>query len=298
MWRREQSASWMMTGVVIVVLVWFGTVTANDVKDEKNRRTAFDSNPVCPIGCVTCSAYNGCVTCQRSHFLFLQWHGMRQTGSCVEQCPYGYFGMRKRGHGKCFKCSLERCENCSNRTTCASCSPPFFLVDGQCVDKCPESHPYAGQSRQCGRQVDCEVGAWGFWGVCNRKGLTCGYKYGLQKRKRKVVQEPSENGLQCPSTVQFRKCRMKHRFCEDTKTNKSDLSKVSGLNDINWKRLERLFIKHRKRKQRTGHKNAKKTKQEQQTKKPKEERTKKTKQERTTKRDKKNRKNNSTTTPF
>lgn len=236
-----------------------------DAAEEKDMKSAFDHNPVCPVGCVTCSAYNGCVTCQRNYFLFLQWHGMRQTGSCVDHCPNGYFGLKKKGHGKCMKCALAHCESCFNRTTCIRCSRPLFLVDGRCVDKCPEHLPYVGPSRQCRSKVDCEVGAWGFWGVCNRKGLTCGYKYGLQSRRRKVLQAPSPNGLQCPVTAQLRKCRLKHRFCQESESNNSELTKIFGLSEVNWRHLERLLIKHRKRKllrQQTKNSNKKKQEQE------------------------------------
>src|SRR6218665_1091078 len=64
-------------------------------------------NPVCPAGWATCSTYNGCVTCQTTHFLLLHWPGMTQTGSCVKACHSGYYGTRRHRHGKCLSQLLK-----------------------------------------------------------------------------------------------------------------------------------------------------------------------------------------------
>lgn len=169
-------------------------------------------NPVCPLGCASCSTYNGCVTCYGTHFLLLRWYGIRQTGQCVRKCPTGFYGRRVRGHGKCFACELENCEACSNQTTCSSCIAPLFAANGRCVSKCPKSRPHPTEKRVCQKRINCEVGPWSQWGLCVSDNTTCASEYGCKTRRRQILQKPSPNGRKCPKAVQRKTC--KRQLCE------------------------------------------------------------------------------------
>lgn len=45
-------------------------------------------------GCLTCSDYNGCLSCKPRFFMHLERIGMKQIGVCVTSCPPGFYGTR------------------------------------------------------------------------------------------------------------------------------------------------------------------------------------------------------------
>lgn len=55
---------------------------------------SFSVNRLCPVGCTTCSAANGCLSCKPRLFFHLELDGMRQKGVCLSSCPRGYYGKR------------------------------------------------------------------------------------------------------------------------------------------------------------------------------------------------------------
>ena len=57
---------------------------------------------LCPPGCTSCSAINGCITCQPNLFLLLVRSGMRQQGLCVHSCPDGFYGVRRQNYSICY----------------------------------------------------------------------------------------------------------------------------------------------------------------------------------------------------
>lgn len=61
---------------------------------------------LCPPGCTSCSAINGCITCQPNLFLFLARSGMRQQGICTHSCPTGYYGVRRHNYSICYSESI------------------------------------------------------------------------------------------------------------------------------------------------------------------------------------------------
>ncbi|XP_055951488.1 extracellular matrix organizing protein FRAS1-like [Argiope bruennichi] len=72
-----------------------------------------------------------CLTCSSGYLLpYIGTH----FGSCVEECPTGYY---LTADGTCAVCH-ETCEICygSNDTDCSSCKNPLFIKNGKCVPHC------------------------------------------------------------------------------------------------------------------------------------------------------------------
>lgn len=61
-------------------------------------------------GCLTCSDYNGCLSCKPRFFMHLERIGMKQIGVCMTSCPPGFYGTRFPERSPCtskrFVCSL------------------------------------------------------------------------------------------------------------------------------------------------------------------------------------------------
>lgn len=60
----------------------------------------------CQSGCLTCSEYNGCLSCKPRLFIFLERNGMKQTGVCLASCPSGYYGTRSPDRNDCTSKSI------------------------------------------------------------------------------------------------------------------------------------------------------------------------------------------------
>lgn len=52
-------------------------------------------------GCLTCSDYNGCLSCKPRFFMHLERSGMKQIGVCMTSCPSGFYGTRSRERNTC-----------------------------------------------------------------------------------------------------------------------------------------------------------------------------------------------------
>ncbi|XP_064605203.1 R-spondin-2-like [Liolophura sinensis] len=239
----------------LIILSWeFLTWTVHVGAVQREKRTIKGFYPLCPRGCSSCSAVNGCVTCQPHYFLLLVRTGMRQRGVCTYTCPAGYYGLHRHAFRKCYKCQTENCEACYSRHYCSRCQAPYVAYQGQCVTSCPDGQHYANHSKDCRPKVDCMVGPWGDWGKCTREGLTCGYKYGEAKRSRDVLENPSPNGNSCPELEQTKRCKLVNRFCVDLLTNKSEAPRYNRRRQKRLnrrkKKLRKLRRKLRKRKRR------------------------------------------------
>lgn len=52
-------------------------------------------------GCLTCSDYNGCLSCKPRFFMHLERIGMKQIGVCMTSCPPGFYGTRSPERNTC-----------------------------------------------------------------------------------------------------------------------------------------------------------------------------------------------------
>ncbi|XP_013420813.1 R-spondin-2 isoform X2 [Lingula anatina] len=230
------------------ILTYLSKLTGIRGAPERGKRTIKGVYPLCPHGCTSCSAVNGCVTCRPKMFMLLQRNGMRQTGVCVHACPNGYYGVRTRSLSQCHRCKIENCDSCFNRHYCTSCRAPYIAYRGQCLESCPNGLHYANYSKECLESIDCMVGPWGSWGTCMKKEQTCGYKYGTESRSREILQLPI-NGVPCQALLESRKCRMKRRHCNtDLLSNSSEPSEEKSKDHIGKKRKRKNKNKKRKRK--------------------------------------------------
>ncbi|XP_031432620.1 R-spondin-3 [Clupea harengus] len=111
----------------------------------------------CQSGCLTCSEYNGCLSCKPRLFIFLERNGMKQTGVCLPSCPSGYYGTRSPDRNDCTKCRPE-CDSCFTSNFCTRCRPGFYLHQGKCLQTCPEGRVPSTAQRECVLEcpTDCE----------------------------------------------------------------------------------------------------------------------------------------------
>ncbi|XP_028326495.1 R-spondin-3 [Gouania willdenowi] len=108
-------------------------------------------------GCLTCSDYNGCLSCKPRFFMHLERIGMKQIGVCMTSCPPGFYGTRSPERNTCTKCRSE-CDSCFNKNFCTRCRPGFYLHLGKCQETCPEGLVRSDTQRECVPKcpADCE----------------------------------------------------------------------------------------------------------------------------------------------
>ncbi|KAM9724442.1 R-spondin-3 [Menidia menidia] len=109
-------------------------------------------------GCLTCSDYNGCLSCKPRFFMHLERIGMRQIGVCMTSCPPGFYGTRTPERSTCTKCRSE-CDSCFNRNFCTRCRAGFYLSVGKCQQNCPEGMVPSDTQKECVPRcpADCEL---------------------------------------------------------------------------------------------------------------------------------------------
>uniref|UniRef100_A0A8C6UHM3 R-spondin 4 n=1 Tax=Neogobius melanostomus TaxID=47308 RepID=A0A8C6UHM3_9GOBI len=152
--------------------------------------------------CLECSRDNGCVRCPERLFLFLQRDGMSHHGTCLLTCPPGHYEQKGKDMNRCMKCRSLDCEHCFSRDFCTKCKAGFQLYKGKCLSRCPQgTFPH---------HTDC-LGEciWSEWGVCQRDGATCGYRWGKQTRTRGT--SDNQTTTYCPLQAEMQRCRMKKR---------------------------------------------------------------------------------------
>ncbi|XP_022621143.1 R-spondin-3-like [Seriola dumerili] len=181
----------------------------DNAKILRHRRSSSVSR-LCPAGCASCSALNGCLSCKPRLFFHLELDGIRQKGTCLSSCPQGHYGMRSPQINTCTKCPVG-CEVCVRRNVCVKCRADFYFLHGQCHPTCPSGSEPDVQLMQCIPQVHCEVGEWTEWGPCIRKRRMQAYRRGEETRTRQVLQSPSVFGDPCPHVSEFRRCVIKMR---------------------------------------------------------------------------------------
>ncbi|XP_054839217.1 R-spondin-3 [Eublepharis macularius] len=201
--------SWFF--IILNLMEYVGSQHPSRVR-RQGRMNPSVSQP-CPGGCATCSEYNGCVTCKPRFFFFLERIGIRQTGVCLTSCPSGYYGKRFPEPNACTKCKAD-CEACFNNNFCTKCKNGFYLHLGKCLENCPEWLEPNNYTMECNDIVHCKTSEWSPWGLCTKKGKTCGFKRGNETRIREVLQLPSTKGSPCPHTSETRKCVVQRKKCQ------------------------------------------------------------------------------------
>ncbi|XP_037533034.1 R-spondin-3 [Nematolebias whitei] len=99
-------------------------------------------------GCLTCSDYNGCLSCKPRFFMHLERIGMKQIGVCMTSCPPGFYGTRSPERNTCTKCRSE-CDSCFNKNFCTRCRAGFYLHLGKCQESCPDGLVHSDAQREC-----------------------------------------------------------------------------------------------------------------------------------------------------
>ncbi|XP_041089802.1 R-spondin-1 [Polyodon spathula] len=189
--------------------------------------------PVCPKGCELCSEYNGCLKCLPKLFILLERNDIRQIGICLPSCPVGYFGVRNPEMNKCTKCKIDNCEACFSRNFCTKCKEGLFLHKGRCYSSCPEGFAALNGTMECSSVVQCELGEWGSWGPCTKKGKLCGFKKGSQNRTREALQPPPAEPSLCPPETESRTCTVQKKPCAKGGKNKKEKKEEQGNNKDN-----------------------------------------------------------------
>ncbi|XP_028834611.1 R-spondin-3 [Denticeps clupeoides] len=121
----------------------------------------------CQSGCLTCSDYNGCLSCKPKFFIFLERNGMKQTGVCLTSCPSGYYGTRSPERNDCTKCRPE-CDSCFTGNFCTRCRAGFYLHQGKCLQSCPEGRAPNDAQRECVPECPAECDSCTNSDTCTR----------------------------------------------------------------------------------------------------------------------------------
>ncbi|MBN3272458.1 BORE1 protein, partial [Polyodon spathula] len=114
---------------------------------------------------------------------------------------------------KCTKCKIDNCEACFSRNFCTKCKEGLFLHKGRCYSSCPEGFAALNGTMECSSVVQCELGEWGSWGPCTKKGKLCGFKKGSQNRTREALQPPPAEPSLCPPETESRTCTVQKKPC-------------------------------------------------------------------------------------
>ncbi|XP_053300799.1 R-spondin-3 [Pleuronectes platessa] len=133
---------------------------ADNTKILRYRRSSSVAR-LCPAGCASCSALNGCLSCKPRLFFHLELDGMRQRGTCLSSCPRGHYDKRSPQFNTCTRCR-EDCAFCFSETFCTRCHPDHFLFRGKCGNSCPTGLTANTALREC---TECPAGCE----VCVRK---------------------------------------------------------------------------------------------------------------------------------
>uniref|UniRef100_A0A096MG18 R-spondin 3 n=1 Tax=Poecilia formosa TaxID=48698 RepID=A0A096MG18_POEFO len=209
--------------ISFVLIIWncmdySGCQPHSSSRHRQHKAMAGGSSGCQQSGCLTCSDYNGCLSCKPRLFMHLERIGMKQIGVCMTSCPPGFYGTRSPERNTCTKCRSE-CDSCFNKNFCTRCRAGFYLHLGKCLDSCPVGMVHSDAQRECVPTllVHCEVGEWSEWSPCSRSGRTCGFRRGQETRTRQVQQYPSPFGNPCPDISEVKECLVKKKRCQDTR---------------------------------------------------------------------------------
>lgn len=230
-----QSCAVTMQFGLFVVVISFSlmdyTGSLKVSKGRRQRRISTEVTPVCPKGCELCSEYNGCLKCLPKLFILLERNDIRQIGICLPSCPVGYFGVRNPEMNKCTKCKIDNCEACFSRNFCTKCKEGLYLHKGRCYSSCPEGFAALNGTVECSSVVQCELGEWGSWGPCTKKGKLCGFKKGTQNRTRESLQPPLAEPSLCPPETENRMCTVQKKPCAKGERGKNKKEKKEQGNN-------------------------------------------------------------------
>ncbi|XP_055088106.1 R-spondin-3-like [Periophthalmus magnuspinnatus] len=188
--------------MLISSLIWIlhlMNLTIGQDKIMRHKRSSTTSSStagrLCPTGCVTCSALNGCLSCKSRLFFHLEVDGMRQRGVCLSSCPRGHYGTRSPYINTCTRCK-EDCASCFSESFCTRCHSDRFLFRGKCERSCPFGLTANLELREC---IECPAGCE----LCMRRNMCARCRtdlYTLQGQCYLTCPkgfEPDEQLMQC-----------------------------------------------------------------------------------------------------
>ncbi|XP_062320664.1 R-spondin-3 [Osmerus eperlanus] len=187
---------------------------------------------VCQGGCLTCSDYNGCLSCKPRFFIFLERNGMRQIGVCLLSCPSGFYGTRSPDRNICTKCGPE-CDSCFNKNFCMRCRAGYYLHQGKCQENCPEGLVRSDTQRECVSSCPAECDTCVNSDTCTRCRSTFYLQQGQCNQVCPEGFEPNDKLMECTHQVhcemsewsEWSPCSNSGRTCgfkwgEETRTRK------------------------------------------------------------------------------
>ncbi|XP_026875088.2 R-spondin-3 [Electrophorus electricus] len=148
----------MQLQLISLVLILHCMEYINCQHHTSRHRQHKRGNPGCTGGCLTCSLYNGCLTCLPKLFFHLERDGMKQIGVCLASCPKSFFGTRSPEKNYCSKCDSE-CDTCFDKNFCTRCRAGSYLHKGKCQESCPDDLVPSDTKRECvpSCPADCDV---------------------------------------------------------------------------------------------------------------------------------------------
>lgn len=144
----------MLIPSLICILHIMNLTKGQDITNVLRCRRSSSVSNVCPTGCATCSALNGCLSCKPRLFFHLEQDGMRQRGTCLPSCPRGHYGLRSPHISTCTKCKPD-CASCFSENFCTHCHLGYFLFRGKCESSCPKGMVANTALREC---TECPAG--------------------------------------------------------------------------------------------------------------------------------------------
>uniref|UniRef100_A0A3Q3MHU4 R-spondin 3 n=1 Tax=Mastacembelus armatus TaxID=205130 RepID=A0A3Q3MHU4_9TELE len=135
------------TKMRILLFIWI-LHFMNLAESLNNTKSTSPVSRLCPAGCASCSALNGCLFCKPRLFFHLEMDGMRQRGTCLSSCPRGHYGTRSPHVSTCTRCR-EDCAFCFSENFCTHCYPGHFLFQGKCENSCPHGLTANAALREC-----------------------------------------------------------------------------------------------------------------------------------------------------
>ncbi|XP_077478698.1 proprotein convertase subtilisin/kexin type 5 [Stigmatopora argus] len=154
----------------------------------------------CPAACEECDPLGECAACEEYHFL--------HEGTCVLDCPDGFFGDHERS--ECLGChpSCRLCDG-SGHDDCDACvNPRDILRDGECLTECPARTFMDDETGEC---QECDISCLTCTGPRADSCTDCREGYGLAGHGRCV---PSDDECSRHEYLDERgKCRLCHKNC-------------------------------------------------------------------------------------
>ncbi|XP_077577999.1 R-spondin-3 [Stigmatopora nigra] len=144
--------------IILHCMDYTGCQQHSTSRHRQQRQNSSVSSGCQQGACLTCSDYNGCLSCKPRYFMHLERIRMKQIGVCMTSCPPGYYGTRSPERNTCTKCRSE-CDSCFNKNFCTRCRIGFYLHLGKCQETCPEGLVRSDTQRECVPKcnADCEL---------------------------------------------------------------------------------------------------------------------------------------------